>query len=346
MAAAEPVSKGKTRMNRRACRLGFTLVELLVVIAIIGALVGLLLPAVQTAREAGRRSMCSNHMKQLGLAHQSYHDANRRVPRAWYGPGWKNPDGSLVAYGSKRGTAFWEMMPFSEQTALYDRASGDTFFAASGFVAHNTQIPSFLCPTDQRTRVHANQTPGAGQSLSNYAINFQVSGRPEFGDNVVGTSCNSAQIYTASDPAQTNLSATMTFKSFTDGTSKTLAFGEKYRVCRADGFFGNMWSGTPWDMRYHPIFAYGNRAGSTAFLNCAAPDHNNVGPNSKPQAAGQLVTVMDANVCSNMRTQAFHLGTMTAGFADGSVRSLNANIDGTAWWALCTPSGGDTAGDF
>jgi prepilin-type N-terminal cleavage/methylation domain-containing protein len=328
-------------------RRGFTLIELLVVIAIIGVLVGLLLPAVQVARESGRRNACVNNTKQLGLAYHSYHDSTRRVARAWYGPGWKNLDGSLVTYGTKRGTAFWEMMPFLEQSTLYDRASGDVFFAGpGGFVAHYTQIPVFLCPTDTRTRTHANGVPGAAQGLSNYAINFQVSGRPEAGDNTVGTSCDTPKIYTSSDSSQTNLAATNTFKAFTDGLSKTLVFAEKYRVCRTDGFFGNIWSGTPWDMRYHPVFAFGNRSGSTAYLNCSAWDHNSVGPNSKPQASGDTVVQNNVNVCSIMRTQAVHVATMTAGLADGSVRLINADIDGNTWWALCTPSGGETPDAF
>ena len=312
---------------------GFTLIELLVVIAIIGVLVGLLLPAVQQSREAARRISCTNNVKQLMLAYQNYHDAFRRVVRAYHGPGWLTP--------GKRGTAFWELMPFNEQSALYDSAAGDSYGTGS---PRFQQIPGFRCPTDTRPVSH--YYPGVPWALGNYAINFQVAGRPEHNNTSSGCGTNG---FVSDDPAQTNMTPNTDIgRLFTDGTSKTIVFGEKYRVCQTDGNRGNMWAHGAWNVSFMPLFAFGNRAGTTSYTQCGGSSHNNVGPSSKPQQAGPQVASMGAgsSSCSIMRTQAFHTGSMMAGFADGSARTIRDDIDGDTWWAICTPNQGDLPGDF
>jgi prepilin-type N-terminal cleavage/methylation domain-containing protein len=135
---------------------GFTLVELLVVIAIIGVLIALLLPAVQSAREAARRLQCANNLKQLGLAVHTYHDAHQSIPISispWPGeaPNFEFPrsgKGWLVA-----------ILPQIEQQAMYDQFdfTGE-FFSSRGIKNRvndqllGTQLPAIVCPSDQSSR--------------------------------------------------------------------------------------------------------------------------------------------------------------------------------------------------
>ena len=128
-------------------RSGFTLIELLVVIAIIGVLVGLLLPAVQQAREAARRSACSNNMKQQGLAVHNYADVNpEKFPVGWVGEfesgEWHGDEGEGFGFASR-------MLPFIEQNNVYKTINfGAQVSAASNATARTTVISTFLCPSD------------------------------------------------------------------------------------------------------------------------------------------------------------------------------------------------------
>lgn len=105
---------------------GFTLVELLVVIAIIGVMVGLLLPAVQAAREAARRMACSNNVKQMGLGLHNYHSAFNKLPKG-SGGGTFAAGGTPLTDNRNRLSGLPAILPYIEQTALWEQISNPLF---------------------------------------------------------------------------------------------------------------------------------------------------------------------------------------------------------------------------
>ena len=123
----------------------FTLVELLVVIAIIGVLVGLLLPAIQQAREAGRRSSCSNNLKQLGLAAHSYLDANKTFP-AWM----VGPKAGVTWQNWENASGYYLMLPFMEESGLYDSMTDalDDATCSNLYNLSRRRLNVLDCPTD------------------------------------------------------------------------------------------------------------------------------------------------------------------------------------------------------
>jgi len=233
-------------------RLGFTLVELLVVIAIIGVLVALLLPAINSAREAGRRSQCMSNLKQIGIALMGYHDTFKVFPPALIGSGRFNNAATRVA----NTTGFMLMTPFVEQKALYDAYNfnvpssvsnpyGLTFVgnvnkSDTNKVIYGTPLAVFTCPSDVTpANIYTNAVndptnfyEANSVARSNYL--FATGNFTDYNDkyslyygrylNPSATSPPGTTSY--SDVGAFGNDGAATLALITDGTSNTIAVGE------------------------------------------------------------------------------------------------------------------------
>jgi prepilin-type N-terminal cleavage/methylation domain-containing protein/prepilin-type processing-associated H-X9-DG protein len=153
----------RVHQRRSSCR-GFTLVELLVVIAIIGILVALLLPAVQSAREAARRSQCSNNMKQLMLGLSMFEDTEKAYPSGayWYDFNWKCGKDGYPPCEDRKGTFITRILPYIEFQDLYDHIDFDVIIPPAGTDTPvdfqllpdgtpigSVEIPTIRCPSSE-----------------------------------------------------------------------------------------------------------------------------------------------------------------------------------------------------
>ncbi|MBQ9875178.1 MAG: DUF1559 domain-containing protein [Thermoguttaceae bacterium] len=216
----------QTKKDRR----GFTLVELLVVIAIIGILIGLLLPAVQMAREAARRAQCVNKIKQIALACQNYHDASKTA----------YPAGAYIARGGdglfRRVSGFVALCPFIEQTAIFNEITADSYNGDFNSDAPTqsylqTKLGFLACPSDGAV----DETEG-GQGRSSYR--FCYGDFPVHASNMAG---KEAGVLGASKTGVCNADrgafATQQWngiKGFGDGTSNTIFISERLVCSDAD----------------------------------------------------------------------------------------------------------------
>ncbi len=220
----------------------FTLVELLVVIAIIGVLVGLLLPAVQSAREAARRMQCSNNLKQIGLAIHNYENANKRIPpgAVWNGGTVNITIGRFEGPINERGSSLAFILPFIEQQALYDQFDfalpiNNARFPATmfgGMFLKGARVAAYICPSDVNDPI----SPGVNQiQPSNYTFNMGPSSALS---NNGACSCplySTFQSFNIANTPQNNPAGPFTrqgwaytgkFGDVSDGLSNTIFFGE------------------------------------------------------------------------------------------------------------------------
>ena len=308
-------------LSRRA----FTLVELLVVIAIIGTLVGLLLPAVQAARETARRTQCTNNLKQTGLALQDYHEAQRRLPEGWLcdAAGSPTPNNENAEKGVGWGWAS-RILPYVEETALSNRIVITGSISAASATVRETVVQAFLCPSDagagkptfkpgeeegaNNDHKHPDVTEGDdAYSRTNYVGMFGSNGWEDEDEDEDGIVDEHGEPYDGDGMFFAN--SRMPFRHVTDGLSKTIMVGE-----RDSRIGGSLWVGMVADLA-EPIgrvVAHGHHA-----------------PNGNPaeQHFGDL--------------SSRHQGGANVVFADGHCDFIAESVDVALFQKLCTRKGGE-----
>ncbi|MGI9446493.1 MAG: DUF1559 domain-containing protein [Pirellulales bacterium] len=301
---------------------GFTLIELLVVIAIIGVLTGLLLPAVQQAREAARRLSCSNHLKQISLAALNHESGHRSLPE---GTRILIPD--YCVGDDCRGTSlFVILLPYMEENNLYQELQ----------TAYNNQtpgnrmgpgqvggkykdLPGLKCPSYVPS--------GLAATRNDYRNYFGVSGgKTLIGSNFRGSIHNDG-VFVANQPTKIG--------HVSDGTSKTLMFGE----VSEHTLYGYHGGNTPDPMKGGPGPWWG-ACQCEASNNCATP-WNGHGLASVRYPMNSDLRPYAADGESDRPFSSFHPGGAGFAFVDGHVEFVNDQISFSIYQALATRAGTD-----
>ncbi|NQT37513.1 MAG: DUF1559 domain-containing protein [Planctomycetes bacterium] len=229
-------------------RRAFTLVELLVVIAIIGILIGLLLPAVQSVREAARRIQCSNNLHQMAIAALNHEEAHGHFPTGGWGFGWVgDPDRGYR--GRQPGGFFYNLLPYIEQQGLHDLGLGETDQTRKKQLAlEMVQVPlvGLICPSRRRAAVFPVRASrswlvnidkpanlGHGWFRADYAVNggdYRQGWGFGPGSMSEGDAGNGLQPegYFAASTGLGHQRSEVTMAEIKDGASNTYLVGEKY----------------------------------------------------------------------------------------------------------------------
>ena len=328
-----PCGETPARPGHRA-KAAFTLVELLVVIAIIGTLVGLLLPAVQAARESARMSQCGNNQKQLALAFQVYADAKKSFPP---GSGYASSQGSIgwtTPFKGLRSTWWHYPMPFLELKSEYDtmiRRGGPWSALQTNSASDFTKNapPAARCPSDPIGGKNKTWGAAAGGTASDVA-----SGQGFHGNYVVNA--GSTKFYNgaanATDSQNLNgvcfsMSKIMP-KDIIDGLSKTVVVSEIRLVEDAtkDDMRGRYWNG--WDP-------------SMSWFSTLYPP-NTTNPDRYQWSSDAMLAPAVANSSDGViSARSAHPGGVNAAFVDGSVTFISDSVDSTVYNAYGSRNGGN-----
>ena len=283
---------------------GFTLIELLVVIAIIGVLVGLLLPAVQNARAASRRTACSSKLKQIGLATHNYADAHRA----------RFPPGSP---GNLKHGLFTYLLPYLEHGTEYEDidVAGDPFNSSQRY----TLIAEYICPSYPDESLIP-----ASSSLSSFMRGALTHYQGIAGSVFPGTATVSTGHGAIPKNGIYQWAASRRFAEVLDGLSSTLAMGE---FVQRDQAVGSLYAAAPGNVR--PWILGGNNDASYAFKVIEHPVN------------ARLDRAADGIPFHYLPMGSFHPGGAHFGVADGSVRFLNDNIALLPYRQLATCDGAE-----
>jgi len=326
--SAIPQQQGENTVTQRVRRSGFTLVELLVVIAIIGTLVGLLLPAVQSAREAARRTACMNNLKQLGVAFQSHASARKELPKggvkcptaAFYGHSWWVP---MLPYIEESNT-FLRFDKTGAETGTQYLSTGWIGLDDSVFNGHNRallsgyQLSVGICPSSPLA-ARQSQTSG-GASVTFFQPHYVgISGSSDHPSAFTMIGGNGGGITSYGGCLIANQAVKVA--QITDGLSHTMLVGEQsdYSIlsngtrkdCRSSrgGFSMSLSSYFPGDPRLWNLTTIRHPISKDWDLANACYEGGPLGSNSALQSA--------------------HPGIVLILFADASVRVVNDSTDVT-----------------
>ncbi len=339
------------RYNGMRKTLGFTLVELLVVIAIIGILIALLLPAVQSAREAARRLQCTNHLKQTALAVHLYHDANRQFP-----PGYGYFNTPYGTHSHQEWPWCVRLFPYMEQASLaeimqsyWGYASGSTGAKPAPLLpVYETAIATWQCPSDPTASNPFNVNRQCGSSANNasyarisYAANLGIG-------PMEGTIVPASKLLTGLSSSERvegvfGVNRGARISAITDGTSNTLMLSEL--ICGGECTIRcvQVYDEGPVFMQdYTP-----NDLTPDLTRWCDSADANQGPAPCAPGSGTYGGGILGSNFNKVVHTaRSRHPGGVGAAMCDGSVQFVSESVALRIWQSLGTPAGGEVTGEF
>ncbi|QDU57606.1 DUF1559 family PulG-like putative transporter [Aeoliella mucimassa] len=353
---------------------GFTLVELLVVIAIIGILVALLLPAVQSAREAARRAACTNNMKQLALANLNYESANRRLPYGrkydlWDAYTWT----ALVLPQIEQQQVFDNFWTLPETPIRTSGVANYTPLADDPRIRSSREaiIDGFYCPSDDTPQPNEIGTPAYGFYRGNYRgctgngdmygdrlteAEFRVfrlsdgTDTSPFGPGVFSVKSESGVDRTPGDMTFTNRTFECRLAQIVDGTSQTVMLSEgivptipEWGGALGETVYGNM-GGALFSTATPPNSSMQDRIHGP----CPADQGDNDYPAPcYPRTVGlHPGSLKPAGARGFAAARSYHPGGVVAAMADGSVKFVQDDVDWIIWRAAGTRDQGEVNGSL